>query len=459
MKFFDMLLICIMNMSHQKNNYDGTEYQQHEQLLRLLQHDYDFRDSSDEYLSKGICPSCKKRELFISRLQPWRLCCNRRNKCGFTASTYDLYKHALFASWSKHYEATPTNPNATADAYMQQARGFVLPRIRGLYQQEYYVDKEGNGTATVRFTLSDGKAQWERFIDDVDRFPGQKGRALTPYKGLWWQMPSETFQADEVWITEGIFDALSLIHAGKTAIASISSGHYPSGFFEHLRNIGRTPKIVIALDSDKTGQEAAQKHYKAAKQDGFNALVTIPPVGKDWNDLWRNEQLTDATFEEAMYQDSLLVAATATEKARIMYRKSGMNAFPLTHSRRTYWFALNMTAYQAAIDEMEATGTWQDDDTSRDEALERAGSVTEIANCAFDPLYFQRARDTDDSRYFLRVSRPKMATVQDTFTGGQISSAADFKKRLLSIYPGALYEGNGKQLDRIIKDKFNKALD
>lgn len=430
--------------------------QQHEQLLRLLQNDYGFKSSSDEYLMKGVCPACKKRELFISHQQPWQLCCNRRNKCGFTASTYDLYKNELFANWSKHYEPTLNNPNATADAYMQQARGFAMVRVRGLYKQEYYVDKSGGfGTATVRFTLSDGKAQWERFIDDVERFPGQKGRALTPYKGLWWQMPDEPFTSNEVWITEGIFDALSLIHANKTAIACISSGHYPSGFFEHLKRLGRQPRIIIALDSDKAGKEAAQKHYYQTKKTGFDVRVALPPKGKDWNDLWRNGQLTEAVFAESLYQGDLLVAETATEKARIMYRKSGMNTFPFTHAERTYWFSLEMSDYHAAVDEMQDAGIWHDDDKSRDEALKRSGSVAEIANCAFDALYFQRSRDGDESRYFLRISRPKMATIQDTFSGGQISSAADFKKRLLSIYPGALYEGTGKQLDRMIKEKFN----
>lgn len=383
--------------------------QQHETLLRLLQHDYQFRDVNDEYLSRGICPSCGKRELFISCQQPWRLCCNRRNKCGFSTSTFDLYKHSLFAEWSKHYKPSPSNPNATADAYMQQARGFDLGIVQGLYNQEYYIgEREDQRTATVRFTLSDGKAKWERFIDNVDRFPGQKGRALTPYKGLWWQRPNEQFTADEVWITEGIFDALSLIHAGKTAIACISSGHYPNGFFEHLRSIGRLPTIIIALDSDKAGQEAAQKQYDKASNDGFNVRVAIPPDGKDWNDLWRNDKLNEAALDEARYRGDLLLAETATEKARIMYKRSGMKAFPLTHSRRTYWFAMNMTAYQAAIDEMEAAGTWNDDDESRDVALERSGTVKEIANCTFDPLYFQRSRDNDDSRYFLRISRPKM---------------------------------------------------
>lgn len=430
--------------------------QQHERLLQQLQHDYDFRDSNDEYFSRGVCPNCAKRELFISKQQPFRLCCNRRNNCGFTASTFDLYRNSIFANWSTFYKPTSSKPTATADAYLEQARGFDLAKIKSLYTQEYYIGEgEKQHTATVRFTLSDGKAKWERFIDNVDCFPGQKGRALSPYKGLWWQLPSENFDTDEVWITEGIFDAISLIHAGKNAIACISSGHYPSGFFAHLKKSGKNPKIIYALDSDSAGQDALQKQYRKATSDGFTVRAAVPPSNKDWNDLWRNNELDSTVFENALYQGDLLLANSATSKAIIMYKKSGMTTFPLNYASRTYWFNLDMSAYQSAVDEMDSAGNWHDDDASREKALKRAGSVNEIANCSIEPLYFQRSRDTDNAYYFLNICRPNVVSIQNTFTGSQLGSAADFKKRLLSICPGALYEGNGKQLDRIIREKFN----
>lgn len=426
-------------------------HEQYQNLLRMLQRDYDFKDHTKSYMSRGVCPSCKKRELFISCEKPYRLCCNRRNHCGFSVSTFELYKSELFTNWSKNYQASEENPNASADAYMCYARGFEFSKVNGLYRQEYYA-KDDKATATVRFTLSDGKAQWERFIDNVERFVGQKGRALSSYKGLWWQMPDEDFTQDEIFITEGIFDALSLIHAGKCAIACISSGHYPSGFFAHLRAMGRNPKIIFALDSDTAGKSAAQKHYHKAKQEGFNVAIALPPQGSDWNDLWRNHQLSEHQLKEAFYQGALLVAGSAAQKAYLMYQHSGMSNFPLTYEERTYWFALDVERYQSLLDELNQQG--EDEAQGKHIALEQASKVTEIANCHFEPLYFQRARDGEDSRYFMRISRANMASVQDTFSGGQMGSASDFKKRLLSIYPGALYEGNSKQLDRIIKEKF-----
>lgn len=425
---------------------------QHEELLQLLQNDYDFKGSNNEYLIKGLCPACKKCELFVSRDKPYRICCNRLNKCGFSASTYDLYKDILFANWSKNYQPSVNNPNATADAYMEKARGFNLTRIKGIYKQGSYLNNNQK-TATVKFTLCDGKAQWERFIDDVDRFSNQKGRAISSYKGLWWQMPNQQFNCDEVWITEGIFDALSLIHIGKTAIAAISSAHYPDGFFSYLQKIKQNPKIIIALDSDKAGQKAAINHYHKAQKQGFTVKIAIPLKGKDWNDLWRNGQLNQQLLDEALYQGDLLVAKTFNEKALIMYKKSGINNFSFTHNSRTYWFSFNNKIYEKVIEEMKNAGCYTSNNL--DEALKKAINVTEIANCSFKPLYFQRAKDGDEGRYFMQIERLNKPEVQDSFSGAQISDAVSFKKRLLSICAGALYEGNNKQLDYIIKENFS----
>lgn len=430
--------------------------QQLTELLGKLVDDYGFKET-DDYLQKGTCPNCGKKELFISKNEPWRICCNRLNNCGYSESVFELYKNSLFANWSEHYKPTPDNPNATADAYLQNKRGFQLGRIQGLYSQEYYVNFSQHSTATIRFVLSDGKAQWERFIDGTDNFDKQKCRSLGKHKGLWWQMPDEDFsKIDTVFIVEGIFDAIALNHAGYTAIASISCGHYPVGFFEMLKQLQLTPQIIYALDNDVAGEDGLRKHVPKARKAGFWTKAALPPPGKDWNDLWLADQLNDNAITEARYRGDLLLANTASKAARIEYRKSGMNSFPITHNEKTYWFNLDTGAYQQAVSKMEDEGTWNpEDNSSVDEALKESATVQEIVNCKVTPLYYQRDLETDDSRYFVKISRPDAPNIVNTFTGRQLSSAADFKRRLLSICPGALYEGNSKQLNRIIKTEYN----
>ncbi len=129
----------------------------------------------------------------------------------------------------------------------------------------------------------------------------------------------------------------------------------------------------------------------------------------------------------------------------------------MVHNDRTFWFKLDVNAYQQVVHTMETEGRWNEaDDNCVEEALREAGTLKQIANCTFVPLYFQRDRYTNEAHYFMRVHQPQAKDVMNTFTGSQLGSAHDFKKRLLSICPGALYEGTGKQLDRIIRNNFNR---
>ena len=65
------------------------------------------------------------------------------------------------------------------------------------------------GSATVRFTLANGK-KWERIIDEPERF-AQKANFIGSYAGYWWALPGMDFsKADNIFITEGIFNAMAL---------------------------------------------------------------------------------------------------------------------------------------------------------------------------------------------------------------------------------------------------------
>ena len=78
----------------------------------------------------------------------------------------------------------------------------------------------------------------------------------------------------------------------------------------------------------------------------------------------------------------------------------------------------------------------------------------EIANCYPQALYFQRNEVTDESWYYFRVDFPHdSGSVKNTFTGGQVAAASEFKKRLLSMAAGAVFTGSGQQLDKIMKDQ------
>ena len=112
--------------------------------------------------------------------------------------------------------------------------------IKGWYQQGSFFCKDKQiSTATVKFTLSNG-ATWERFIDNPERFGNMKARFNGSYKGYWWQPPdfesSQLNNEKELWLTEGIFDAISLLEVGITAVSVMSCNNFPSESLNKLRN-------------------------------------------------------------------------------------------------------------------------------------------------------------------------------------------------------------------------------
>ena len=124
------------------------------------------------------------------------------NKCGYSAHVRDLFDD-MFKSWSEHYPQTETTPNAAADAYLSDGRGFDLAALKGHYRQETF--SNGNLTsATVRFQLTN-TIHWERLIDRPERFGKDKARVSLGAKiaGHWWVYPKlDLTAASVVWITE-----------------------------------------------------------------------------------------------------------------------------------------------------------------------------------------------------------------------------------------------------------------
>jgi len=434
---------------------------------------YGFKQQG-EWLRKGVCPVCGEKELYTHADHPWVLRCGRLNHCGAEFFVKDLFPD-IFNHWSKRTEHEQArNPKAAADAYLAQARGFDLSRIAGLYTQETYFDRARNiGSATVRFPV--GETYWERLIDDPARFGKQKARFKpgASYKGQWWVAPEvDLATAPELWLVEGIFDAIALMHVGRPAVALLSCNNYPAQALDALR-AGRTdklPRLVWALDGDKAGRDFTRKHVKRAREDGWTCRAAlIPQNGKskrDWNDLYvldrhagesAKKYLDDAGFKTYLYHGAILLAQSADEKALLMYEHNpNRNAFDFDFNNRLYWFELDLNAYQRTMDRIsEDPDAPKDIAALRQLALKESKAVQEIANCYPQPLYFQQNKLTDEHWYYFRVSFPTgRAPIKDTFTSAQVASATEFNKRLLGVAPGGMFDGTNRQLKRMLRRPF-----
>jgi hypothetical protein len=432
----------------------------YDDIRQRLERDYEFRPSSDrKWLRRGKCPTCSQKSMYTSAEKPWVLRCERSNRCGVEFHVKELYPE-VFASWSDRYKATPANPNAAADAYLRNGRGFDIGMIAGWYSQENFYDADKRiGTATVRFPIIEG-VWWERFIDRPERFGSQKANFRGAYGGQWWWPPSQTEIPDELWIVEGIFDAIALLHHGIAVAAAMTSVKYPDKALADLaarcQAEGKDrPLLVWALDGDKSGRHYAPRHARRAVDEGWTCTAAVIPFDKaklDWNDMHQRGRLEPKDIEEYRYQGKLLLAEKAQDKALLIYHKKGWHSFHFGFDNRLHWFRLDVEKFNKASEVIEDNDKALSRDQVRDKALLEAGLVTEIANCYPTALYFQANKLTDESWYYFRVDFPHDGkSVNNTFTGGQLASPSEFKKRLLGIAPGAVFTGAAGQLDIMLK--------
>lgn len=441
-------------------------------LDKVLRHigEFEFKESPGGWLRKGRCPSCGKKELYTRQDKPWVLRCGRLNHCGYEAHVKELYPE-LFSDWSQRTrEEQKTNPRAAADLYLSEGRGFDLERIKGWYTQASFYDPHANGgqgagSATVRFAF--GTGYWERLLDRPERFGKQKAvfQPGMSYRGTWWEPPTvELAKVHKLWMVEGIFDAIALMHHGIDAVALTSCNNYPERALQELRRqraaLPTDLVLVWALDGDSAGRSYTRRWVEQARKDGWTCeAAQIPQRGKaklDWNDLHQRDKLGDDDLKEYFHHGALLIARSASEKGLQIYRHSGgkRTEFDFDFEHRLYWFKLDLEAFTKELHQLEKEDQKQlhSEEELREAALLKAHVIRPIANCLPTALYYQENKLTDESWYYYRVEFPHDApAIKNTFTSSQLSSGSEFKKRLLGIAPGAVFSGSSMQLERILE--------
>ena len=446
------------------------------------------------HLRKGVCPGCDQKSLWTFAETPWVIRCERLNNCGYEAHAKELFPD-LFESWTdrvnKREAERPTeqrNPTAVADEYLRAGRGLELALIKGTYTQESFYaawadDGRGAGTTTVRFSLPGADMWWERLIDNPGRFGKMKARFKPGGKagGRWWQLPGLQIlpehdgatdldkQPPDLWIVEGVFDAISLCMHGIHAVAALSSSWYPgqslADLAEAVAKLGegaKRPRLVWALDSDKAGQAGTLKLVAKARAEGWVCTAAqIPQRGAklDWNDLHLRGRLEPQHITDYLYHGALLLAEKASDKALLIHNHTGKMEFDLSHQHRLYWFKLDVEKYGKAVEQVEKdieAGYRQPmgELAKRELAIEQAQTLQPIANCLPRALYYQRNEVTEEAWYYFRVTFPHGGPeVRGTFTAGQLSAASEFKKQLLHMAAGAIYSGSSAQLEKMMQDQ------
>ncbi len=439
-----------------------------DQVVSRLKNDYAFRKENGDWLQEGTCPSCGKRDLFTRLDNPWVVRCGRENKCGWEGHVKDLYPD-VFENFNARHKPTQENPNATADAYLRYARGFDTTLIKGWYEQgKWWHTDADRGTATVRFYVDAQRTVYmERFVEEVTitdpetkERKRRKAHFRGSHKGLWWQPPGMVIEdGDEVYIVEACLDAVALWINGVKAVATLSCVNFPDIMLaEHS---GKNVTWIWALDNDKAGRKYTRRHVERMRADGLDVGAAQVPGGtkRDWNDLHQRGQLTEKDLDTYRYHGSLLIAESANAKALLMFHRTERREFHFEYRNRLYWFKLNLDRYDKVQAGLRDGDSGLTEEQIREQALKESGTIVEIANCNFIFLYFQASALTDESWYYARIDFPHgAAPVKNTFSGGQVASASEFKKRLLSVAAGSVFTGAGYHLDRILKDQMGHGI-
>lgn len=419
-----------------------------------------------EWYRQGICPQCSKKELYTHAINPRIVKCGRLAKCGYEEHVKDICED-LFKDWSEYHPQTNENPNAAADAYLLEGRGFDLANIIGTYTQQSYTDQiTKQSSATVRFKLDDN-SYWERLIDRPDRFGNKKARFNFGFKntGQAWsihtldQLCELGKTSESILITEGIFDAIALSQIGKKAMSCLSCVNYPAQMLKaietrcHELNIAK-PRLCWAFDNDSAGKSYTIKFHERARAEGWDSTAAQPPAngGKkiDWNDLFQWDKLSKEDFIRYKHYGELIIAETAEDAGLLIHNFKNTNSFFFTHKFRMYWWEMDYEKYHKIHAALQEQDTGLNDKELKVQAIQQCSAIKEICNAQMQPLYFQRNEITDESWYYFKL-QSAWSEAKTTFTAEQMSSRSKFKPRVMSVMSGAMWTGTDNQLETYIK--------
>ena len=154
---------------------------------------------------------------------------------------------------------------------LRSERGSLIDRFRGRVMFPTF-DVAGEPVAFGGRVLDDSTP---KYLNTADTPIFHKGRVLY---GLNWAKKTVA-ASGRVIVVEGYTDVIALHQAGITEVVA-SNGTTLTA--DHFSLIGRfAPRAVLAFDSDRAGNAAAERAFDAALASGLDARVLILPDGKD----------------------------------------------------------------------------------------------------------------------------------------------------------------------------------
>ena len=115
--------------------------------------------------------------------------------------------------------------------------------------------------------------------------PGFKGDVAGSDKSVAFPLPCDP-TLDWLAVFEAPIDLMSFctLHPKVTSNALALCGLFNGALDTYLKDHPHLKRIILCLDADSPGQEAARKLKAEYEQKGYQVSTCTPPLYKDWNE-------------------------------------------------------------------------------------------------------------------------------------------------------------------------------
>lgn len=185
----------------------------------------------------------------------------------------------------KSFELPPKHNDARRVYAYLKKRGIAPRVIRSFFDAGLlYEDAEHHNCVFVGYGI-DGKAAFASLRGTYDRDgSGFKGDAAGSDKSVGFRLPYAQ-DSRTVYVFEAPIDLMSYctLHRGFHSNALALCCLDDRSLSEFLRAHPAVRKIVLCLDHDRPGQEAAERMGRKYAAEGYAVQTLSPPSRKDWN--------------------------------------------------------------------------------------------------------------------------------------------------------------------------------
>lgn len=312
---------------------------------------FDLKDKGSYFMC--TCPACNRREAFTYKSKDFYVVkCNRTNNCGYEG-------HIRIEAHNRVISNTEQNISSNfKDIDRKHLKGFFeyvsqYSKISEAYvdyfqkrmldvsniEHTFYIDDGQKLFDALLLSLSDLNAEvsfeylqrkykneeskldltkyniWSvvKNADEVPEYISLRSTEQLQKKEIKLKLTdhatrdffsSSNMMNDKIFITEGLFDAMSIKEILNQDISyfSLTGVRNQNHLMNELMNnkyCYQQSMFVICFDSDKTGVEYAQKLQEKLKLNGLQSIIYTPLDGMDINDmLMKNPQKLKNDMEE-----------------------------------------------------------------------------------------------------------------------------------------------------------------